>query len=151
MQGTSDIGTVLLSGSRANFSKVFGSVGTKSASAVYSGDANFASNTSAAMNQIVSQASTMTTLISSMNPSAIEQTVTLTATVTAACCGTPTPTGTVTFMQGTGTVGTVSLSGGNATLSKAFGSAGTKSITAIYSGGIKFTPSTSPPVNQVVN
>src|SRR5208337_3450316 len=68
-------------------------------------------------NLVVSQSSTTTTLISSANPSASGASVTFKATVAAVSPGMGTPTGTVTFKDGTTTLGTGTLTAGVATLS----------------------------------
>jgi uncharacterized delta-60 repeat protein len=91
---------------------------------------------------------TTTVVASSANPSAYGQSVTFTAT--AASSG-GTPTGTVTFKDGTTTLGTGTLNGGAATLSTSSLSAGTHSITAEYGGGDGFSGSTSSAVSQVVS
>ena len=69
-------------------------------SAIYSGDANFNSSTSATLTQTVNQDATTTALSSSANPSVSGQSVTFTATVTANPPGAGTPTGTVDFQDG---------------------------------------------------
>src|SRR5207253_1755016 len=89
-----------------------------------------------------------TTLISSLNPSALGQAVTFTATVTSSATGTP--TGTVTFQDGASALGTGTLSGGTATFTTSGLTAGTHSITAIYGGDAKFGGSTSPVLTQTV-
>ena len=60
--------------------------------ATYNGDGNYVGSTSSVLNQVVSRASTSTTLTSSMNPSMVGQPVTYTATVSPAAA-----TGTVSF------------------------------------------------------
>ena len=90
-----------------------------------------------------------TTLISSLNPSALGQAVTFTATVTSSATGTP--TGTVTFQDGASALGTGTLSGGTATFTTSGLTAGTRSITAIYGGDANFTGSTSPILTQTIN
>src|SRR2546421_384066 len=90
-----------------------------------------------------------TTLISSLNPSALGQAVTFTATVTSSATGTP--TGTVTFQDGASALGTGTLSGGTATFTTSGLTAGTHSITAIYGGDANFTGSTSPILTQTIN
>src|SRR5207247_2658510 len=66
--------------------------------------------------------------------------------------GSSVPTGTVTFMDGTTTLGSVSLdTGGQATLTTSSLAAVTHSITAVYGGGGSFNGSTSPALSQVVN
>jgi len=90
---------------------------------------------------------TATVLASSLNPSTYGQSVTLTATVTASS---GTPTGTVTFKNGTATLGTVTLSGGVAKYTTTKLTGGTHSLTAIYNGSATFLSSTSTAVSQVV-
>jgi hypothetical protein len=91
---------------------------------------------------------TSTKLTSSLNPSTYGQSVTFTATVTPVT-GSGTPTGTVTFSNGTNQT-TKTLSGGKASLSAAPG-AGTYSITATYNGDSNYNGSTSNTVQQKVN
>jgi hypothetical protein len=145
------IGTGTLSSSGvATFSDSSLAVGTQSITAVYSGDTNFTTSTSSVLSQVVLQAST-TTLTSSPNPSVHGQSVTFTATVAPSSATGSTPTGTVTFMEGTTTLGTGTLSSGVATFSTSSLAVGTNSITAVYSGDTTYGTSTSTAVSQVVN
>src|ERR1022692_1475375 len=92
---------------------------------------------------------TTTTLVSSVNPSAVGQLVTFTATVTAIQGGMPVvPTGNVSFLDGVTNLGTVPLSAGVATLSTSLLAAGPHNITAAYSGA--FAASNSPVLVQTV-
>jgi len=101
--------------------------------------------------QQVDKASTTNALMSSANPSTVGQTVMFTATLSVTSPGGGTPTGTVTFKDGSTDL---CLSAGVVNGSAACGtsglSAGTHSITAIYSGENRFNGSTSPAVSQVV-
>ena len=92
-----------------------------------------------------------TTLTSSPNPSVSGQSVTFTATAVAVLPGAGTPTGIVTFKDGTTTLGTGTLTAGSATFSTSTLTASTHSITAVYSGDTHFTTSTSAPLTQTVN
>jgi hypothetical protein len=95
------------------------------------------------------QAATTTTLTSNLNPSQLGQSVTFTATVAA---GSGTPTGTVTFKEGTSTLFTASLNAsGVATFTTSSLAAGSHSIAAVYGGDANFAPSTSPALTQTVN
>jgi uncharacterized repeat protein (TIGR03803 family) len=92
---------------------------------------------------------TSTTLVSFLNPSTFNQSVTLTATVTGADGGTP--TGTVTFTaDGTNVLGMIALSGGQAALSTSAFGAGAHSIVASYGGDGNYQPSTSAALIQSV-
>ncbi len=77
--------------------------------------------------------------------------VTLTATVTGASGSTGTPTGSVTFLDGTTTLGTGTLSSGVATLSiTSLITAGNHSLTAVYGGDTNFTGNTSAAVTVTI-
>jgi hypothetical protein len=95
---------------------------------------------------------TTTTLTSSPNPSKFGQTVTFTATVTAQPgFDKGTPTGAVTFYDGTTNIGSANLNGsGVAVLKTSKLPVGTDSMTATYNGDANFYTSTSPVLNQVV-
>jgi len=101
-----------------------------------------------ALSQVIASASTITNLSSSLNPSAVGQAVTFTATVSGQFGGTP--SGTVTFMNGTVSLGTFTLTGGTASVVKVFPAAGSKSISAVYSGDVNFM-SSSASLTQTLN
>ncbi len=92
---------------------------------------------------------TNTAVTSTLNPSTYFGSVTFNATVKSKTTGTP--TGTVTFQEGTTTLGTATLSGGSANLTIATLSTGTHSITAVYSGDANFVASASPLFVQTVS
>lgn len=95
------------------------------------------------------KASTITGMTSSANPSVLHQSVTFTATVTPQ--GSGTPTGTVTFSDGTTAICTaVAMSSGEALCTISTLALGPHSITAVYSGDTNFLGSTSPPFGQTV-
>ncbi len=117
----------------------------------YSGDANFKISVSPDFSHTVGQASSLSTLTSSANPSVFEQSTTFTATVTAVSPGTGVPTGTVTFFDGTQVLGTGTLvSPGVWTFSTAALAVGVQSITFAYSGDPDFISSTSTMLAQSV-
>ena len=149
--GSTALGTgTLNSAGQAIYSTSSLTLGTHSITASYGGDANFLASASAALSQVVNQASSSTTLQSSVNPSAIGQSVTFTAVV-AAASGSGTPTGMVTFNDGTTSIGTATLSSGKATLTTSALALGSHSITAVYAGDSNFTGSTSAILTQVVS
>jgi len=90
-------------------------------------------------------------VVSSLNPSVFGQSVTFTATVSAVSPGAGTPSGTVTFKDGTTTLGTGTLSGGVATLATSALSLGAHSITAVYGGDSNFNGSASSALTQTAN
>src|SRR5262249_48245357 len=99
----------------------------------------------------ISPAGTSTSLASSPNPSVTGQSVTFTATIAVVAPGAGTPTGTVTFIDGSTTLGTGTLIGGVATLSTSSLAVAGHSITAAYSGDTDFGTSTSSALMQAVN
>src|SRR5208337_1139298 len=131
LQGTNVLGTGTLAGGTATFTiSTLATGGTDKITAKYPGDSNFAASTSAVLAQVVNDASTTTSLISSQNPSNSGQSVTFTATVSAVPPGGGTPTGNVIFFNGSKRLGGVSLAGGVASLTTAsLGVPGTDSIT----------------------
>jgi hypothetical protein len=149
--GSTTLGTATLSGGAATLTTAALAVGSHSFTAAYAGDGNFTASTSAALAQTVQQAGSTTVVSSSANPSAPGKAVTFTATVAAAAPGSGTPTGTVTFKDGSTTLGTATLSGGAATLTTSALAAGSHPITATYSGDANFAPSTSATLTQVVS
>jgi len=97
-----------------------------------------------------SLAPTTTTLTSSSNPSNFGQSVTFTATAAGEGFKV-TPTGTVTFFDGSTNLGTSHLNASaQATLSTSALTVGTHSITATYNGDTNFASSTSSVVSQLV-
>ena len=148
-QGTTTLGTGTLRGGVATLSDATLPAGKQTIKAVYPGDANLATSTSAPFVQTVAKATTTTSLASSQNPSTDGQSVTFTATVAPQFIGTP--TGAVAFYNGATKLGTVSLSNGVAAFTTTKLAVGTATITAQYLGFGSFLTSTSAPLSQVVN
>lgn len=130
----------LASGIATVTSPAFNTPGNYSITAVYSGDSSFATATSSASTLTVTGVSTTTTLAPATGTYVAKQTVTLTATVAGAG---GTPTGTVTFKDGSSTLSSTALTAGVATLPVSTLTAGTHTITATYSGDTTYSPSTS--------
>ena len=144
--GVAMLGSGTLTSGVAEYSTSSLSAKTHPIMAMYVGDATFRLG-SGRVRQIVQNYPTTTTLSSTPNPSQSGQAVTLTAQV--ASSG-PTPTGTMKFLDGKKTLGTVALSAGAATFGTAKLTVGTHSITAEYSGDADNAKSTSPVLDQVV-
>ena len=149
--GATNLSTVALVGGVATFNTGALSVGSHSITVVYAGNADFLTSTSAKLTQTVNKAKTTTKLTSSLNPSIKGQAVTFTATITPAFSGAP--GGTVTFKDGTTTLGTSSVNTATkqATFKTSALSVATHSITAVYGGNGNFNGSTSAVLKQVVN
>jgi hypothetical protein len=130
------IGQVTLQNGEAVFTTSALAQGTHSITAIYGGDGNYKPVQSETRMVFVGPPWFATTTILTASTAAPQagQQVTFTATVKGAG-GSGVPSGTVTFMDGTTVLGTVSLDGnGQASLTTTLG-AGTHSILAHYSGG----------------
>ncbi|HEX7974130.1 MAG TPA: Ig-like domain-containing protein, partial [Anaerolineales bacterium] len=113
--------------------------------AVYAGNSSFAGSTSSAASLTVNKASSASALAAAPNPVVFGQSVTLTATVSVLAPGAGTPTGSVSFFDGSSLLGSGSLSGGVATFSTNALPVGSRNLTAQYNGDSSFTGSISPP------
>ena len=94
------------------------------------------------------KAATSISVTSSANPSVYGHAVTFTGTVHPSVPGTP--TGTVTFRNGTSTLGTTTLSSGKATFTTAALPAGSYAISVVYAGNAEYTGSTSATLTETV-
>lgn len=149
--GAVTLGSSALNGSGvATFSTSSLAPAQHSITAVYSGDNLNLPGTSGALTQSVQQ-STTTVLSSNANPVYSGATINFTAKVTAAVSGTP--TGSVTFKDGSTALGTVTLnaSGVAALSTSTLAVVGAHSITAVYSGDAIDLASTSGSLSETVN
>lgn len=144
VDGHSEIGTGTTAGGIATFTTSSLTPTKHTIKALYRGDGTFRGSTGVTQ-QVVDRYRTATTVVSSLNPSTYGLAVTFTATVTST--GPSTPTGHVMFVG----LGSATLSGGLATLTKTWLNAGTHSISAEYKGDSVDSPSTSSVISQVVN
>jgi hypothetical protein len=151
MNGSTLLGTGTLNPSgMATFSTATLAPGTYGLTAKYGGDGNSLTSTSSAVSVTVTAAaqSTTTALAASPNPVTAGQPLVLTATVKGS---TTSPTGTVSFMNGSTLLGTGTLNlSGVATFSKASFATGKYSFTAQYTGTSTYLASTSPAVSVTV-
>ena len=132
-------------------------VGTYTVVAVFPGSSDYASAWSAPVTfeitapSEVTASSTTVALTSSAGSTVYGEPVTLTAAVTSTNPGAGTPTGTVTFFDGTSQLGAVTLDGsGRATLTVSSLALGGHSITADYGGDAGFLGGQSGAVSQSV-
>jgi hypothetical protein len=127
------------------------SAGTQSVSYNYSGDGNYTAQTGNAT-LVINRAQPSVTLAVARNPILTGQTETLTGSVKPPGAGTP--SGTVTFLDGTAPLpdGTFTLStSGSATLSTATLSLGLHTLSVSYSGDTNFLPTQSAGSGVTVN
>jgi YVTN family beta-propeller protein len=133
--GSTTLGTGALNSSGvAAYSTSALGIGTHSVTASYGGDGRNLASVSSVVSVSVVTSSTTTTLTASSASAVVGSSDTFTATV-AGSSGGATPTGTVTFNDGTTALGTATLnSSGVSTFSTSSLAAGTHSITASYAG-----------------
>ncbi len=148
--------SVTLTGGQAQCATASLALGAHTILATYSGDTNFVGSNGSTP-QTVNQATSATTLTSSPNPSAVNQSVTFTATIAPQMTGTFLPTGTVTFTDnGSGIAGCTAVavtsngSNGQAVCTTSALTLGTHTIVAKYNGDGNFASSVSSPVTQTV-
>ena len=115
--------------------------GFHSVTATYNGDTTFTTSTSSSPATLtVAEAITSMSLSSSANPSVVGQSVTFTATLSSSASG---ETGTVDFADSGVTIGSESVSGGQATFQTSALALGGHTVTAVYEGDFNFVGSSS--------
>jgi hypothetical protein len=121
--------------------------GTVAIAANQAGNANYAPAPQVVENITVNKALPTASIASSADPVLLQNAITLSATIAS---GAGTPTGTVTFLDGSTPLGTGTLSGGVVTLTTSSLATGAHSVTAAYGGDANFLASTSSPLTQLV-
>ena len=154
MDGSTTLGSGALSNGSATYTTTTPLTGgSHSITAIYGGNTNYATSTSGAVTQTVTKASVLPTVSSSgallagttTYTSTYNSSVTFTATVPSGA------TGTVTFKDGSNTLGTGTISGTTATYSTSTLSIADHLITAVYNGDTNYNSSTSTSITQRVN
>jgi len=148
--GTTLLGSASLNGGQAVFGIATLAVGSHSLTAMYGGSTGYLSSTSPAVAETINKADTTTVLTSSVNPAVSGQATTLTVTLAAVSPGSGTPTGTVTFKDGSTSLGTATLSAGKAVFTTSTLAVGSHSLTAVYAGATAYTASASAVVTETV-
>jgi hypothetical protein len=142
------LGTVKLTSGTASLSSSTLAVGTHLIEVTYGGDTNNGSANSNIVTQVVETVdATGSTLVCLPNPAAYAALVTCTDKV-ASSAGTP--TGNVTFYDGTTSLGTVVLSAGQVTYTTSSLSVGSHTLTAVYAGAGAYQTSTSNTVTEII-
>lgn len=104
---------------------------------------------SASLTEVITAAPTTTSLTAAPNPGNQNQNVTMTATVSSQ--STSVGGGSVTFYDGSTSLGTSSLSAaGTASITTSFAAVGMHNLTAVYLGDADFSPSTSPVYQETI-
>ena len=123
------------------------STGTHSLSAVYSGDSNNTTSTSSLQTFTIAKVSSTTTLTSvTANPGIAGSPVSFSYHIASAVSTGTSPTGIVSFLDGSSNIGTATLASnnnGNATLTTSSLASGSHTVTAAYQGDNQNNASTS--------
>lgn len=149
--GTTDLGTVALSAGSASLPVTTLPVGTRALTAVYNGSSVYNGSTSAPVGQTVNVSATTTTLSTAPSATVYGQNVSFSIVVAPDGPGGGFPSGTVSLLEGTTTLGTATLDGtGHASYNLANLAVGAHTITASYAGSANHSASTSNAVTQNV-
>ncbi len=142
--GSTSLGTGTLSSNSATYATANLAPGVHSVTASYGGDTNYSGSVSPAVTVTVTPllAATTTRLTASAATAASGAALTFTAVVSESS-GSATPTGTVTFYDGSAALGSGALASGAATFSTSALSVGSHTITAAYGGDSSNAASTS--------
>jgi sugar lactone lactonase YvrE len=145
--GATAIGSSPATNGQATLSTSSLPAGSDSITAVYSGNADYNPSTSSALIEIIAKLSATDTLTTSNATPTPAQSITLTDTLPSV--NSVAASGTVTFYNGTSSIGASTVSTGSAVLAISL-PLGINSITAVYSGDSHYNPSTSNAVIETV-
>lgn len=143
--GSTLLGSGTISGSAATYTTSALSIGNHNITASWPGNSQYDPVTSSAILQAVNASGVTVTVASSNNPSTYGESITFTATISSG------PTGSITFYDGTTSIGTGAIIGTTATLTTGSLVAGTHSITASWAGNSSYGASTSSAITQTVS
>ncbi len=148
LDGSTSLGTASLTNGVVTFTINSLAAGTHSITASYAGDSADGASTSSAVSVQVNGAqlqSTAVTLVASPASAVSGQSISLTASVMPASAS-----GTISFVDGSATVGSAPLAAGKGALSVSTLSVGTHSLTAAYSGDAADSPASSNTVTVTI-
>ncbi|NUQ27843.1 MAG: hypothetical protein HOQ35_04940, partial [Acidobacteriaceae bacterium] len=137
------------------YSPVAGTVlvpGTQTLSATFTPTDTVTYSTTTATTTLVVNKATPSIAVTQTSPATTGTNVgTATTLLATLAAGYGTPTGTVTFYDGPTSIGAGTLSGNTVSITTTFTTAGTHTITAVYSGNTNFNTVTSPSFSEVVS
>jgi hypothetical protein len=122
-------------------------VGSDAIQADYLGDTNNAAANSAILNEVIQQGGPTVQLLSSANPSLVQNPITFSVNVSG---GSVTPTGTIKLLYNSSVLATGPLTNGEASFTVTTLPIGSDGITAAYSGDANYSPATSAVLTEVV-
>jgi len=148
--GSTLLQTSTLTGGVASYTQPLPTGGSHTVTAVYNGDVDYLSLTSAAHTVTVNAAATTITILSSANPVNYGTSATYSVTLGSVSSGLA-PTGAVSFYDGSTLLGQVAAISGAASYTQTLPAVGAHSITAVYAGDVNYTTVTSSVLTETVN
>lgn len=145
--GSTQLAVATMSGGTASTGTSTLAIGTHAITAHYSGDSNWQPVTSAAVSQVVNKVAPSIALTASASPVMLQSSITFTASVSSSL---GTPTGSVSFFDGSALLGTATLASGAAAFTTSSLAPGPHSITAVYGGDSTFASVTSMAIPEAV-
>ncbi len=150
VNGVNTLGTRSVVNGTATYTTTY-SVGTKSITANYNGDATYAVSTAPVLSQVINVTPTATTIVASANPTNLGSALTFTATAQAVAPGAGAPSsGSIKFYDGTTLLASKTPAVGVATFTTSTLAMGSHSITAAFFGSASYAASTSAVTNESV-
>jgi RHS repeat-associated protein len=144
-EGSTTLSSAGVSAGKASLYFLASKAGSRSLTAVYAGDANNATSTSAPLVLTIAKATpSLSFKVTPASPS-LNVPATLSATLPS------TATGSVRFLDGGATLGSASLASGSASLSVSFSARGNHALSAVYDGDDNYSTVTSAVQNVVVD
>ena len=137
------IGTVPVLNGLATLAVSNLSVGSHSIASTFSGNSNFLGSVSSAITYETTRGQTKTELVADPQSAVYGQVIRFTATVSAVAPAAGTPGGTVTILADGNAIGTVPIVNGTASVETAALHAGSRAISATYSGDANFNGGTA--------
>ncbi len=150
LDGNTTLGAATLSNGQAQLTTSALASGFHTLVAVYIGSGSVSGSESNGIGEPVNLATTSTVLVSSSGTPVFGQAVMFTATVAVISPGAGTPSGTMTFTDGTLILGTSIVSGGQATFTTNSLTLGSHTVFATYGGDSNFSNSNSLVVGETV-
>jgi hypothetical protein len=145
--------SVALVDGSANCSQTYAGVGDHVVSASFVGTSDYVASVSSPLHEAINAAPTAIALAASVDPAVVGQPITITALVTAMPPAGGTPTGTLTFFDGSGALPScenVALIDSQATCVVTYSAPGTHELSASYAGDGNSLPSDSPNLAESV-
>jgi hypothetical protein len=142
--------TITLSGGSGSCDAVFNTTGSKTITATYGGDSQYAGSSDTQSHTVTSASGASATTITSTIPEPSNPGQPVVVSVTVSGAGIPTPTGTVAITGADSNCSMLLGAGGTGSCSVTFNTVGAKTLKASYSGDTVYAPSSGTTSHMVV-